>query len=75
MPRAETEPESAAAQIEMLIPSSRLIDFATEMFPAVISPYGFPIYPARGRILNTPLQAIRISCSWPCLLMLKGLIR
>ena len=55
------EPERADAQIEMLIPSSRLIDFATEMFPAVISPYGFPIYPMRGRILNTPLQATRIS--------------
>jgi hypothetical protein len=57
------EPERADAQVEMLIPANRLIDFVNAMFPPVIilPVSGFPIYPARGRILNTPLQAVRIS--------------
>ncbi len=55
------EAESASAQMTILIPANRLLDFATEMFPPVYMSGGFPYYPARGRIGGTPLQAIRIN--------------
>lgn len=55
-------PEHAAAQMTLLVPSNRVIDFATEMFPPMrITPTGILYYPPRGRIQGTPLQAKSIN--------------
>ncbi len=56
----DIEAEAASAQMKILIPADRLLDFAHEMFPPVYMSGGFPRYPARGRIGGTPLQAFRI---------------
>lgn len=56
------EAESAAAQLNVLIPANKLMTFATEMFPAaVIGLDGFPTYPSPGKVYGTPLYAQRIS--------------
>jgi hypothetical protein len=56
----EFEPESASAQMNLVIPASQLLQFATEMFPAVVAT-GFPVYPSSGTIYGTPLYATKIS--------------
>lgn len=56
------EPESATANMEVLIPANKLIQFATEMFPAYYySGSGFPLYRSFGRIYGTPLFSHKIS--------------
>lgn len=55
------DPETAAANMEVLVPASKLLEFATEMFPAVTyDAFGFPIY-RYGRIYGTPLFARKIT--------------
>lgn len=53
--------ENADAQMSVLIPSNKLIQFATEMFPAAVMGSGFPVYPSNGKIYGTPLYAHKIS--------------
>lgn len=56
------EPESASANMELLVPANKLVQFATEMFPAArYDAFGFPIFPSFGRIHGTPLFSRKIS--------------
>ena len=55
------EPEAAACSMTMLVPASRLVDFATAMFPAAYLMGGFPVYTSRGGLTGTTFQATRIS--------------
>lgn len=57
----EFGPEEASAQVEMLVPADKLLQFALEMFPAVTYLGAFPIYPSYGKIYGTNLYAQRIS--------------
>lgn len=63
----EFDPENASAQMELLVPANKLVQFATEMFPQVIntpaSALGLapPIYPSFGKIYGTNLYAGKIS--------------
>lgn len=56
------EPESSTSNMDVLIPANKLIQFATEMFPAyTYSGSGFPLYRSFGRIYGTPLFARKIT--------------
>ena len=62
----EIGPEEATAQMQLLVPADKLVQFALEMFPAVVdtpaSLLGLapPIYPSYGKIYGTNLYAQRI---------------
>jgi len=56
----EFDPENANAQMELLIPASKLVAFATEFFPPVTYSGGFPLYRSFGKIYGTPLYAQKI---------------
>jgi len=55
------EPERASMVMKVLVPANRLLHFALEMFPAPYYFGSFPVYPARGRVYGTPLQAARFT--------------
>lgn len=58
----EFDPENASASMELLIPASKLTQFAIEMFPQVIyNTNGFPLYMSFGKIYGTNLYAQKIS--------------
>lgn len=57
----EFGPEEAAAQMELLVPADKLVQFALEMFPQITYSGVFPVYPSFGKIYGTNLYAQRIS--------------
>lgn len=57
----EFGPEEAAAQMELLVPANKLVQFALEMFPQITYSGAFPVYPSYGKIYGTNLYAQRIS--------------
>lgn len=57
----EFDPENASAQMELLVPANKLVQFALEMFPQVTYSGVFPVYPSFGKIYGTNLYARKIT--------------